>query len=98
MTERPLQDEQVGQRLVLGCRPVAPVHLRGLRERGHLLDPFEQLRVGGQGGRRGRHGKERPPRGGPARYLSGRRGTSTSRLNSATSTPSWLSTRVCTLT
>jgi hypothetical protein len=27
-----------------------------------------------------------------------RRGTSTSRLNSATSTPSWLSTRVCTFT
>ena len=32
------------------------------------------------------------------RAAASRRGTSTSRLNSATSTPSWLSTRVCTRT
>ena len=32
------------------------------------------------------------------RYPARLRGTSTARLNSATSTPSWLSTRVCTLT
>src|SRR5271170_4010769 len=34
----------------------------------------------------------------PTEPLDSLRGTSTRRLNSATSTPSWLSTRVCTLT
>ncbi len=45
----PLEGTSVKQRLtepvVLGQRPVAPMDIRRLRERGHFLDPREQLFV-----------------------------------------------------
>ena len=108
----PASTSILGQRVVLLRAAVAPVHGVGLGDRGHLVDPSTREFVARRDSRIA-HGFRSAPASGAMHIVqyrtystspsagvapASRLGTSTSRLNSATSTPSWFSTRVWTRT